>query len=95
MNTIKIELEVPEALAGYVDIKNPEYQRKVKELMLYELIKEGKISFGKAAEILEIDKMSLITSLGSLGISYFENDIEEVVEDANNARKVMGENNRC
>ncbi len=89
MNTIKIEFEVPEALTGYVDINDPEYQKKVRELMLYELIKEGKISFGKAAEILETDKLSLITSLGKLDIPYFDYDIEEVKRDADNASKVM------
>jgi len=89
MNTIKIELDIPEALASYVDVKDPEYQRKVRELMLYELIKEDKISFGKAAEILEIDRLSLITNLGKMGIPYFDYDIEDVVADADNAGKVM------
>ena len=89
MNTIKIELDIPEALVSYVDVKDPEYQRKVRELMLYELIKEGKISFGKAAEILETYRLSLITSLGKMGIPYFDYNIEDVVEDADNAGKVM------
>lgn len=89
MNTIKIEFEVPEALAVYVDVKDLDYQRKVRELMLYELIKEGKISFGKAAEILETDRLSLITNLGKMGIPYFAYDVDEVIEDADNARKVM------
>lgn len=88
MNTIKIELDVPEALASYVDVKDPEYQRKVRGLILYELIKEGKISFGKAAEILETDWFSLITNLGKLGIPYFVHDIEDVVADADNAGMV-------
>lgn len=89
MSTIKVEFEIPEALAGYVDLKDPEYQKKVKELMLYELIKEGKISFGKAAEILETDKLSLIIDLGKLGLPYFDSEINEVVEDADNLDKVM------
>lgn len=92
MNIIKIELDIPEALAAYVNIKDPEYQKKVRELMLYQLIKEGKISFGKAAEILETDRFSLITNLGKLGIPYFDCDIDEVVEDADNVRKLMEEN---
>ncbi len=92
MNTIKIELDVPEALTAYVNVKDPEYQKKVRELMLYELIKEGQISFGKAAEILGTDRFSLITRLGKLGIPYLDYDIEEVVTDADNARKVMEEN---
>jgi predicted HTH domain antitoxin len=93
MNTIKIEFEVPEALTSYINIKDPEYHRNVRELMIYQLIKDGKISFGKAAEILESDRITLITSLGKLGIPYFDYNIEEVVEDADNAGKVM-EGNR-
>lgn len=89
MNTIKVEFEIPEVLAAYIDLKDPEYQRKVRELMLYELIKEEKISFGKAAEILETDRISLITSLGKQGIAYFDCDIKEVIADAENAKGVM------
>ncbi|HBN82951.1 MAG TPA: hypothetical protein DDZ89_03835 [Clostridiales bacterium] len=92
MKTIKIEIEIPEAFARYIDVQDPNYQRRVQELLCYGLIQENKISFGKAAEILGIDKLSLITNLGKLGIPYFDYDIDEVKRDALNASRVMEEN---
>ncbi len=95
MNTIKIEFEIPEVLSSYVNIKDPEYHKNIKELMLYQLIKEEKISLGKAAEILEVDRITLITDLGKMGISYFDYEINEVIEDVENIRNAMGEEGKC
>jgi predicted HTH domain antitoxin len=89
MNTIKFEMEVPEAFSAYVDVKDKDYQKHIRELMLYELIKEDKISFGKAAEILGIEKISLIADMGKLGIPYFEGSIDEVKADAENIKKLL------
>lgn len=93
MNTIRIEMDVPELLTSYININDPAYQKKIQELMLYDLIKENKISVGKAAEILELNKLSLITDLGKLGISYFDNDIEEIKEDIMNLNNYTKESN--
>jgi hypothetical protein len=45
------------------------------------------LSYGKAAEILDMDKTSFITDLGKIGIPYFDGEINEVVEDARNIKK--------
>jgi hypothetical protein len=63
------------------------YQRKLQELMLYQLINENIISFGKAAEIIGKDKISLIIDSGEMGTPYYDCDIDEVVEDAKCAFK--------
>jgi predicted HTH domain antitoxin len=88
MNTIKIEMNVPESLTAYININDLAYQKKIQELMIYDLIKEDKISFGKAAEILEINKLSLITDLGNLGIPYFDCNIEDIKEDIENLKQL-------
>lgn len=59
--------------------KNSELERKA--LLIYSYIKDGTISYGKAAEILGIHKSELIEIYGRLGISYFDLDIEEVEEE--------------
>lgn len=91
MNTRKMEIEVPEALLSYIDCSDKEYHKKIKELMVYQLVKEGKISFGKAAEILEMDKVSYIMDLGKIGIPYYDCDIDEVHEDSQSITKYLGE----
>ena len=64
MQPIKIEIELPEEIARYVDHKDTDYHRKAREILLYQLVKDGKISFGKAAEILGMRKIDFITQLG-------------------------------
>ena len=85
MESVRIEIEVPKSMLKYVDYNNKDNQNKLRELMLYQLIKEDKISFGKAAEILGVDKITFITDLGKMGIPYFDSSIDEVIEDAKNA----------
>jgi predicted HTH domain antitoxin len=85
MESVRIEIEVPKSMLKYVDYSNKDSQNKLRELMLYQLIKEDKISFGKAAEILGVDKITFITDLGKMGIPYFDSSMDEVMEDAKNA----------
>lgn len=54
--------------------------------MLYELVKNEKISMGKAAETMGMRKIDFITDLGKMDIPYFDFSIEELMEDAKNAR---------
>lgn len=95
MSTVKIELDIPEILAKYFDVNVPDYKKRIQELMAYQLIKDDKMSFGKAAEILGIDKTTLITRLGEMGIPYFDHEISEVKEDAKEASFVYEKKKPC
>ncbi len=64
MQSIKIEIELPGEIARYVDYKDTDYHRKAREILLYQLVRDDKISFGKAAEILGMRKIDFITQLG-------------------------------
>lgn len=85
MDTVKIELEVPQVLAEYADINSESYKKKINLIMLYELVKKEKISVGKAAEAMGMRKIDFITDLGKMDIAYFDFSIEELMEDAKNA----------
>ncbi|MDR3314424.1 MAG: UPF0175 family protein [Oscillospiraceae bacterium] len=85
---MRVTFDIPESVASYVDLTDHMYQRKVQELILYDLIFQGRLSFGKAAELLKIGKLQLITDLGRLGLPYFDQSMEEVLEDAVVARRV-------
>ena len=50
-------------------------------MMLYPYIQQGRISQGRAAEILGIFKMDLITLYGKMGLSYIEMSDEEIDEE--------------
>ncbi len=85
MDTVKIELEVPQVLAEYADINSESYKKKINLIMLYELVKKEKISVGKAAEAMGMRKIDFITDLGKMDIAYFDFSVEELMRDAKNA----------
>ncbi len=57
-------------------------------MLLYPYIKNDTISYGRAAEMLDIPKMELIELYGSLGIAYFDMTEEELAEDLATLNKV-------
>lgn len=85
MDHVRIELEVPQVLAEYADVNSESYKKKINQIMLYELVKNEKISIGKAAEAMGMRKIDFITDLGKMNIPYFDFSIEELLEDVHNA----------
>ena len=85
MDLVKIELEVPQVLAEYADVNSESYKKKINQIMLYELVKNEKISIGKAAEAMGMRKIDFITDLGKMDIPYFDFSMEELMEDVQNA----------
>lgn len=85
MEHVRIELEVPQVLAEYADINSEDYKKKINQIMLYELVKNEKISIGKAAEAMGMRKIDFIKDLGKMDIPYFDFSMEELLEDVQNA----------
>lgn len=85
MDIVRIELEVPQVLAEYADVNSESYKKKINQIMLYELVKNEKISIGKAAEAMGMRKIDFITDLGKMDSPYFDCNIEEIIEDVQNA----------
>lgn len=85
MDRVRIELEVPQVLAEYADVNSESYKKRINQIMLYELVKNEKISIGKAAEAMGMRKIDFITDLGKMDIPYFDFSMEELIEDVQNA----------
>ena len=68
-------------VVGYLQMDDDKINKRVNILLLVDLARRGVISFGKAAELAGVDKMSLIIEMGCMGIPYFDSDISEVLED--------------
>lgn len=65
-----------------------EYEKAISEnelvrnaMILYPLIANDIISHGKAAEMLGVDKFSLIQLYGDYNIPYFDQDISEIEKE--------------
>lgn len=76
-----INMELPDEMIQFVMSKNKEDQLIRNAMMLYPYIQNGTISHGKAAEILGVFKMDLITLYGKMGLSYIEMSDEEIEEE--------------
>ena len=81
MESAKIEISVPKEMIIYVNSKDKKEELKRNALILYPYIKNLTISHGRAAEILGIRKLDLITLYDEIGLPYLNMDISEVEED--------------
>ncbi|MCM1125951.1 MAG: UPF0175 family protein [Lachnospiraceae bacterium] len=87
-----VSMEMPDEMITYAVTSNKEEQLKINAMILYPYIQQGTISHGRAAEILGIFKMDLITLYGKMGLSYIEmseEELEEELEMVNYLKEVM------
>ena len=81
-----VNLEIPEKLITFAMPSREEEQLERNAMILYPYIRRGIISHGKAAEILGIFKMDLITLYGNLGLPYIEMTDKELDEELETVR---------
>ena len=89
MQPRRLEIEIPDAILGYLQMDDEKIKKRLYKLLLADLARQGIISFGKAAELAGIDKMAFITEMGHMGVPYFGGDISEVLDDAETVKKTM------
>lgn len=81
MDMLRVEVELPRDLLMALNISAAEAKQKAKEWMALELFREGHISTGKAAEILELTKSQFIDLLNQRGIPYLDLSPEELAQE--------------
>lgn len=88
-NTISVNLQLPSDLLSAMNIPKTALSLRIKELMALELFREGCISTGKAAEILDIPKIAFIQLLKQYGINYFTESPAELAEQISIATEML------
>ncbi|MFQ5455631.1 MAG: UPF0175 family protein [Nitrospirota bacterium] len=63
-----------------------------KELTTLELYREGEISSGKAAELLDMERFEFIRHASRLGIPFLDLTEEELERDIERSKTVSGDN---
>lgn len=87
-----ISMEIPDEMIEFAMPENGEERLKRNAMILYPYIQKGTISHGRAAEILGMFKMDLITLYGKMGLPYIElseDEIEEELETVSYLKEVM------
>ena len=89
MQSRRFEIEIPDTIAGFFQMDDEKIKMRVNKLLLADLARQGIISFGKAAEIIGIDKMAFIAEMSHMGIPYFDGTVSEVISDAETVGRTM------
>ena len=76
-----ITIDIPTAFSEYM--KNADRNTKLLQtaLLVYPYIRKGDISYGKAAEVLGLNKLDLIALYSSVGIPFFDMTADEFDEE--------------
>lgn len=85
---VSIQIEIPEALLPFARPKDEREQLLRNAMIIFPFIQDETISYGRAAEILNLKKIDLIQLYGSLGFPYFNQTKEELEEDLRNIKLV-------
>ena len=86
----KLEVEISDAIASYLQMDDTQIKMRMEKLLLADMARQGVISFGKAAELAGVDKMAFITEMGQCGIPYYDGPLSEVLCDAETAGPLRG-----
>ena len=89
MQPRKLEIVIPAEVAAYIHMDDDEIKARLYWLFLADLVRQGVISFGKAAELAGISKIDFIAKIGQMGIPYLDGDISEVLGDAATVSQAM------
>lgn len=92
MDTMTVPIELPRDLLGLLDVPPEHLEPRLRELIAFELFREGRISSGKGAEMLEISKLAFVRLLSQHGIPYFTETVEELKVDVAQVEQIFGEN---
>lgn len=89
MDPLTVQLELPRDLLSALDVAEEELESRLKMLIALELFREGRISSGKAAELLGQSKEAFVGLLGRHDIPYFTETPNEVTRQVTAAERKL------
>lgn len=78
MSLLRVEVELPSEVLSLSGVSRDSLGRNAREWIVLELFREGRISSGKAAEILGLSKGQFIDLLHRLEIDYLDSSPSEL-----------------
>ena len=86
---INVQILIPEALKPFATVETEQEILIRNAMIIFPFIWNETISYGKAAEILNVKKLDLIELYGKMGLPYFNQTKEEIEEDLKNIKSVL------
>ena len=90
MNMMRVQMDIPEAMTPFAVLEDEQGRTIRNAMMLYPFVQRGEISHGYAAEILGMPKIDLIELYGTLGLPYFNQSEDDLMEDLNTLKNLRG-----
>ena len=90
MELINVEIKVPKDMVIFMSSHNPREEVRRNAMLLYPYIKDLTISHGRAAEIIGISRLDLISLYNEMGLPYLDMDISEVEEELETLKGLEG-----
>lgn len=81
MSTIEVNVLLPEEVLSFARLGKEEIREEMRRLLLLELVREGKVSYGKAAELLGIGQAEFLQYMALHKVSPFQFTPEELAEE--------------
>ena len=81
MATIEVNIALPEEVLSLACLGKEEIKEEMRRLLLLELVREGKVSYGKAAELLGIGQAEFLQYMAKHKVSPFLFTPEELAEE--------------
>lgn len=79
--TLRIEIELPSDLLAGLNVPIGSLPDLVREWVVLELVREGRITGGKAGELLELSRSGFLALLARRGIPAIDSPPEDLEED--------------
>lgn len=86
---INVQITIPEALKPFVAVETEQEILVRNAMIIFPFIQNETISYGKAAEILNLRKLDLIKLYGKIGLPYFNQTKEELEDDLRNIKSAL------
>jgi hypothetical protein len=83
MELADVNIKVPKEMTIYLTVDDKQTELERNAMILYPYIKNLRISHGRAAEILGINKLDLISLYNDMGLSYLDISMNDVEEEVN------------
>ena len=83
-----VSIKIPDTMTEFTVVEDEKSELLGNAMILFPYIQNETISHGKAAEILGIHKLDLISLYSSLGLSYLDQTREELQSDIAVLKKI-------